>query len=194
MRTIIASDFDGTLTSRDTLVEFIRFAKGNVRCFLGFLIYSPLIMLLMLRLYHNYKSKQKLFSYFFRGMSIDEFNRLGVEFAASNRHLLRPGGQEMIRNAQAEGTEVVIVSASIDNWVQPFFPGMTVIGTQIEVVDGHLTGRFLSRNCYGQEKVERLLKLYPDRANYYLIAYGDSSGDRRLLEFADESHYKPFRK
>ena len=99
MRTIIASDFDGTLTSRDTLVEFIRFAKGNVRCFLGFLIYSPLIMLLMLRLYPNYKSKQKLFSYFFRGMSIDEFNRLGVEFAASNRHLLRPGGQEMIRNA-----------------------------------------------------------------------------------------------
>lgn len=193
MRTIIASDFDGTLTSRDTLVEFIRFAKGNVRCFLGFMLYSPLIVLMMMKLYPNYKSKQKLFTHFFRGMSIDEFNRLGAEFATSNKHLLRSGGQEMIRNAQKEGTEVVIISASLDNWVKPFFPDLTVIGTQIEVVDGRLTGRFLSRNCHGQEKVERFLALYPDRKNYYLIAYGDSSGDSQLLSFADESHYKPFR-
>ncbi len=193
MKKIVASDFDGTLTSKDTLLEFIRFAKGNVHCLIGFLLFSPLIALMFMKLYPNYKSKQKLFSYFFKGMPIEEFNRLGSDFAASSKHLLRPGGQEMIRKSREEGTEVVVVSASIDNWVQPFFPDLKVIGTQIEVENGRLTGRFLSKNCYGQEKINRLLELFPDRENYYLIAYGDSNGDRKLLDFADESYYKPFR-
>lgn len=85
---------------------------------------------------------------------------------------------------------MLIVSASIDNWVQPFFPQVKVLGTQIEVKDGCLTGRFLTKNCYGQEKVNRILALYPDRNTYHLTAYGDSRGDKELLAFADESHYQ----
>ena len=114
-------------------------------------------------------------------------------FAADNRHLLRPKGEATLRQAQAEGAVVLIVSASIDNWVMPFFPSVQVMGTQIEVNDGRLTGRFLTRNCYGQEKVNRILECYPHREDYHLTAYGDSRGDQELLAFADESHYKPFR-
>lgn len=193
MRKIVASDFDGTLTSKDTLLEFIRFAKGNARCLFGFLLYSPLIVLMKLKLYPNYKSKQKVFSFFFKGMPLEEFNRLGREFATSSQSILRPGGLEMLRQCSEDGVEVVVVSASIDNWVQPFFPDLKVLGTQVEVIRGRLTGRFLSKNCYGQEKINRLLEVFPDRENYYLIAYGDSNGDRKLLDFADESYYKPFR-
>ena len=95
----------------------------------------------------------------------------------------------------------MIVSASIDNWVKPFFENLSnqnnrsilILGTQIEVKDGLLTGRFLTKNCYGQEKVNRIMALYPHRENYHLTAYGDSRGDKELLAFADESHYKPFR-
>lgn len=29
MKQIVAFDFDGTITNRDTLLEFIKFAKGN---------------------------------------------------------------------------------------------------------------------------------------------------------------------
>jgi phosphoserine phosphatase len=77
--------------------------------------------------------------------------------------------------------------------VQPFFPQVKVLGTQIEVIDGKLTGRFLSKNCYGQEKVNRILSLYPNRQDYHLTAYGDSRGDKEMLAFADESYFKPFR-
>lgn len=192
MRTVIATDFDGTLTRRDTLIEFIRFAKGDVGFFFGFLLFSPLIVLMKLHLYPNWKTKQKVFSYFFRGTSIEEFNRLGKEFADNSQHLLRWGGLELIEKAKAEGTDIVVISASIDNWVQPFFPELLVLGTQVEVKDGLLTGRFSTKNCYGQEKVNRLLSVFPDRENYRLVAYGDSSGDRKLLDFADEQHYKPF--
>ena len=106
---------------------------------------------------------------------------------------------------------VFIVSASIDNWVRPFFDirnlkGVQVLGTQIEVEDGKLTGRFKSNNCYGAEKVCRITealsasrtadtgdRTFPDRSLYEIEAYGDSRGDKEMLAFADKGHFKPFR-
>ena len=188
MKQIYAYDFDGTLTTRDTLLEFIRFACGTLRFLLGFLLYSPLLVLMKLRLYSNGKAKQKVFAHFFQGMAIDEFDALCQDFAHTHRHLLRPEVVRQLEQALSEGSEVLVVSASIDNWVQPFFPKVKVLGTQIEVIDGCLTGRFLTPNCYGQEKVRRILALYPDRSEYHLTAFGDSRGDREMLAFADEAH------
>lgn len=193
MRKIHAFDFDGTLTSRDTLLEFIRYACGTKAFALGFLRHAHLLVLMKLHLYPNWKAKQRIFSYFFKGMDLKAFDSLCQHFADDNRHLLRPEGIQTLQQAKAEGAEVLIVSASIDNWVQPFFPDANVLGTKIEVVNGSLTGRFLTKNCYGQEKVNRILALYPDRNTYHLIAYGDSRGDKELLSFADEPHFKPFR-
>lgn len=193
MKKIYAFDFDGTLTTRDTLVEFIRYACGNRAFCWGFLRYSPLLILMKLGYYPNWKVKQQVFSYFFKGMPYEEFAQLGRLFALDCQHLLRPKGVEMVKKAQAEQAEVLIVSASIDNWVQSFFPEVRVVGTQVEVKDGHLTGRFLTKNCYGQEKVDRILAIYRHRQEYELIAFGDSRGDKELLAFADEAHYKPFR-
>ena len=188
MKQLFAFDFDGTLTTRDTLIAFIRYACGTPRFLLGFLLHAPLLVLMKLRLYSNGKAKQRLFSWFFRGMPIETFDALCQSFALSHRHLLRPETVLLLQQALSEGSEVLVVSASIDNWVQPFFPSVTVLGTQIEVIDGRLTGRFLTPNCYGQEKVRRILALHPDRSAYRLTAYGDSRGDRELLAFADEAH------
>jgi HAD superfamily phosphoserine phosphatase-like hydrolase len=121
-------------------------------------------------------------------MPIETFDALCQSFALSHRHLLRPETVRLLQQALSEGSEVLVVSASIDNWVQPFFPAVTVLGTQIEVIDGRLSGRFLTPNCYGQEKVRRILALHPDRSAYRLTAYGDNRGDRELLAFADEAH------
>ena len=193
MKKIYAFDFDGTLTTKDTLIEFIRYAKGSMVLGLGFMRYAHLLVLMKIGLYPNYKAKQKVFAHFFKDTSLDDFNALCQAFAASSSHLLRQEGVAAINRAIKEGAEVVIVSASIDNWVQPFFPQVKVLGTQIEVIDGKLTGRFLSKNCYGQEKVNRILSLYPNRQDYHLTAYGDSRGDKEMLAFADESYFKPFR-
>ena len=62
-----------------------------------------------------------------------------------------------------------------------------MLATEVEVDDdGRLTGRFKTKNCFGQEKVDRLLQAEPHREDYFLTAYGDSRGDRELLAFADE--------
>ena len=188
MKQLFAFDFDGTLTTRDILIAFIRYACGTPRFLLGFLLHAPLLVLMKLRLYSNGKAKQRLFTWFFRGMPLETFDALCKSFARTHRHLLRPETVRLLQQALSEGAEVLVVSASIDNWVQPFFPTVTVLGTQIEVIDGRLSGRFLTPNCYGQEKVRRILALYPDRSAYRLTAYGDSRGDRELLAFADEAH------
>ena len=193
MKKIYAFDFDGTLTTRDSFLEFIRYVCGNWAFCKGILRYSPLLVLMKLGLYPNWKAKQKVFAYFFKGMPLKDFAQQGRLFALDRQHLLRPQGVDMVKQAQAGDAEVLIVSASIDHWVQPFFPEVKVVGTQVEVEDGCLTGRFLTQNCYGQEKVNRILALYPHRNEYELIAFGDSAGDKELLAFADEAHYKPFR-
>ncbi len=192
-------DFDGTLTTNDTLLEFIKFTKGTGRFLMVFLMYSPILVLMKLHLYPNWKAKQQIFAHLFAGMPISRFDKLCQEFAEDFQHLLRPDGIRCAHQALSEGAQVFIVSASIDNWVRPFFQerdleGIEILGTQIEIKDGKLTGRFLSPNCYGQEKVRRITEaLSNDRQAYDIEAYGDSRGDKEMLSFADKGHYKPFR-
>lgn len=199
---VFAFDFDGTLTTRDTLLEFIRYSCGTRAFICGFLLYSPLLVLMKLHLYPNYKAKQRVFNHFFGGMDAGRFNGLCEHFARDCRHLLRQETMGVLRRVLSEGGKVAVVSASIDNWVAPFFSDLngsagclprernavTVVGTRIEIKDGRVTGRFITPNCYGPEKVRRLLEIYPDRQNYRLTAFGDSRGDREMLAFADESH------
>lgn len=193
-------DFDGTLTTCDTLLEFIKYAKGRGRFLMVFLMYSPLLVMMKLHLYPNWKAKQQIFAHLFAGMRIEKFDALCRGFAEENQHLLRPKGITLMHEALVAGAQVFIVSASIDNWVRPFFDirnlkGVQVLGTQIEVEDGKLTGRFKSNNCYGKEKVHRIaeaLKSF-ERSEYEIEAFGDSRGDKEMLAFADKGHFKPFR-
>jgi HAD superfamily hydrolase (TIGR01490 family) len=93
----------------------------------------------------------------------------------------------------SEGHTLCVVSASMDEWVRPICQKIgvdEVIATRVEVSsEGKLTGRFSSPNCYGAQKVDRLLEVYPQGSISYLYAYGDSQGDKELLEFADEGFY-----
>lgn len=197
---IYCFDFDGTLTTSDTLLEFIKYAKGTSRFLMVFLMYSPLLVLMKLHLYPNWKAKQQIFAHLFAGMRIEKFDALCHGFAEENQHLLRPKGITLMHEALVAGAQVFIVSASIDNWVRPFFDirnlkGVQVLGTQIEVEDGKLTGRFKSNNCYGKEKVHRIAEVLKsfERSEYEIEAFGDSRGDKEMLAFADKGHFKPFR-
>ena len=195
--TIHAFDFDGTLTRRDTLLEFIRYVKGNKEFLIGFLKHLHLLIMMKLGIMPNWKTKRIIFQYFFGGMTLEKFNEYCEKFAKEKASLLRKKGMVAVNKVVMDGDQVVIISASIENWVEPFFRfqvsnNINIIGTKIQVVDGKLTGRFLTKNCYGEEKVRRLLEQYPDRKEYKLVAYGDSRGDHALLDFADEGHYREF--
>ncbi len=81
----------------------------------------------------------------------------------------------------------MLVSASLSLYLEPFADAVgfdDVIATRLEEDSGYLTGRLYGRNVRGPEKAARLRGLLgPDLAE--LWAYGDSAGDRQLLEMAD---------
>ena len=195
---VYAFDFDGTLTKKDTFSEFIEYVYGYRKTFCGFFLFSPILLLMKLRLYPNWKAKQKVFSWFFKDMSIGEFNAHCENFAIHRQGIMRPKGLETIRKAINNGDSVIIITASIENWVRPFFKEfgdkVKVEGTQIDIRLDYITGNFLTKNCYGKEKLKRLLQIFPYRHSYKLAAFGDSRGDRHLLREADESFFQPFRK
>ncbi len=62
-----------------------------------------------------------------------------------------------------------------------------------KIKNGIVTGKFSTKNCYGIEKANRVQEVYNFDDYDHIYAYGDSRGDKELLELADESFYKPFR-
>lgn len=198
-------DFDGTLTSADTLLAFIRFVHGSYRFYTGFARFLPRLVLMKLGLTDNGRTKEKVFSHFFRGMTATDFDAYCDAFAQKRIALMRPKAVAHLCDVLSRGARLYVVSASVDRWVRPFLlfalrdcedaaSSVTVLGTEAEIRNGILTGRFATPNCYGAEKVCRLERvLSQPRAYYHITAYGDSSGDREMLAWADKGYYKPFR-
>ncbi len=118
--------------------------------------------------------------------------RLG---AALVRRLVRPAALSRVRWHQSQGHRIVLVSASLELLVEPWARTVgihDVLATRLEVRDGRLTGRLHGRNCFGEEKVERLRALLGDLAGVDLYAYGDGRGDRELLAAAQHPAYRMF--
>ncbi|HCO67368.1 MAG TPA: HAD-IB family hydrolase [Dysgonomonas sp.] len=185
---IAAFDFDGTLTLKDTLIDFIIFYSGRFRFFTGIIILMPVLILYKLKIIPNSRAKEILFAYFFKGKSIEEFNRKCEEYAFYIDRIRNGNTTHILREHLMANHTAIIISASISNWIKPwaYHNGISkVVSTEIEVKDGIITGKFSTPNCYGPEKVNRLLEEYPKREQYTLYAYGDSNGDKELLELAD---------
>ena len=194
--TIAVFDFDGTLTYRDSLFPFIYMAVGFPRFLWGLLLLSPVLFGYAIRLVKNSDAKQAVLRHFFAGIDIEAFQELGNTFAIESLpSMLRPEAVQRLRWHQQHGHRIIVVSASLETYLQPWAKTMQcdqVIGSRIEVVDGQITGRLSGKNCYGPEKVERLEGLLGKLDTYFVYAYGDSKGDRELLAAADQGFFRHF--
>lgn len=189
-------DFDGTITTKDTLFQFIAYSKGRFQFYLGMLILSPVFVLQAMRLISNQKAKEAVLRHFFSGSGINHFQSQCDSFSANEIPMIvRNGALKKIADHLKEGDRVVIVSASPENWVGSWakINGVEWIATKLDSPDGILSGKIFGKNCNGVEKVFRV-KSYLDISAYKNIyVYGDSQGDLPLLTLATEKFYKPFR-
>jgi len=189
-------DFDGTITTKDTFLEFIRFSKGNLRFYTGLLLNLPYLVAFKIKLIPNQKAKEKVLQFFFEDVSVTDFQEQCTLFALKILpKLIRPKAIEEIKKLQQEGTVVVVVSASAENWIQNWAHdfGVELIASRLEVADKKLTGRLIGTNCRGKEKVRRILEKYSVSDYAEVYAYGDSKGDEEMLKLAKYAFYKPFR-
>ncbi|MBE0471888.1 MAG: HAD family hydrolase, partial [Methyloprofundus sp.] len=175
-KAIALFDFDGTLTTKDSLGDFILFAFGKPKTVIGGILLSPTLAGYALGLMDNSKAKQQVLKYFFNGISVEKMQELGDSYAKERLpKILRPAGLEKLKWHQQQGHQIVIVSASTEYWLKPWTTSMGVdlLATQLEVKDNKLTGCYLGENCHGEEKVNRIQAAY-DLAQYdEVYAYGD---------------------
>ncbi len=189
-------DFDGTVTAKDSLMEFLRFSVGNVRFFLGMAALSPILLGYKTKRIPNDRAKEKVLSYFFKGWPQETFVSTATEYSLDHLpEIVRPGALDRIAWHRDRGDDVVVVSASLRCWLAPWCRrhGVDLIATELEMSEGVVTGKFATKNCYGAEKVNRLEARYDLDRYEEIFAYGDSEGDKELLALADKSFYRPFR-
>jgi HAD superfamily phosphoserine phosphatase-like hydrolase len=193
---LVLFDFDGTITTSDTLLQFLIFYKGYFRFLAGMMLLSPVLLLYIFKLIPNWKGKQICLRYFLGGDELDYFNGRCREFSDTILPaLIRPDAEKAILQYKQQNAIVAVVSASAENWIRPWCEkhGILCIGTQLEVKDNKLTGNFCGANCYGPEKVKRIEKQFLLSDYQEIIAYGDSSGDKEMFGIAHQQHFKPFR-
>lgn len=192
---IAVFDFDGTITTKDTLLEFIKFNKGSFAFYFGFVVNLPYLIAYKLKIISNQSAKEKILTFFFRGTELTAFRDFCSSFSRKILPgLIRPKASQEIGRLQKEGITVVVVSASPENWIQDWADetGTVLIASRLEVIDGKLTGKLSGKNCHGNEKVKRICETF-DLSRYEIVAaYGDSSGDRPMLALAGRAYYRPF--
>ena len=209
MSRIAFFDFDGTVTTKDTLLEFIRFSKGTIPFYLGFALNSPWLVAYRVKLISNQAAKERILAWFFRHTPLSEFQETCDRFAAQViPSLIRPKALDEIAKLQEKGFSIVIVSASPENWLRHWTKTIQagLIATRLETQpdngthekgtpdkEARLTGRIVGHNCHGNEKVSRIGKTYDLGSYNEIYAYGDSPGDKPMLELAHHAFYRPFR-
>ncbi len=189
-------DFDGTVTHKDTLLEFIKHQKGSLHFYLGFLLNSPFLIAYKSGIISNQWAKERILAYFFGKKSVEQFQQECNDFADTViPSLVRAKAMKEIKRLQEAGVEVVIVSASAENWVRPWCEKekLDCMATRLENKNRFITGKINGLNCYGEEKVRRVQEKYPLSEYAVIYGYGDTKGDKPLLGLASFSFYKPFR-
>lgn len=190
-------DFDGTITHKDTLVEYISFFCTQQKWkYLNSLLYFPLWFCNRLGLVSNQRTRRELIRIYLKGTHINVISSIATEFAKQKLPtLLNQQAMEKIQWHQEQGHHVVIVTPTLGWWVRTwaYQQDITVIATELAVDEhGYCTGKLLNKYCTGSEKVRRIRATLRLNEYNYIYAYGDSRGDRQMLGLADESYYKKF--
>lgn len=194
-QTIAFFDFDGTLTTKDSFLEVIKFQKGNYSFYLGFVLLLPIMVLYKLKVIPNWKAKEIVLTYFFGGTLLTDFQKASDEFANQEiKKMLRPEAFKKLQWHRKEGHRVVVVSASVSNWIRSWIDSekLELISSEMLELEGKITGKLKGKNCYGNEKAVQI-KARINLTDYNdIYAYGDTSGDTEMLALATYPFYRKF--
>lgn len=193
--TVVAFDFDGTLTHGESFFRFLAFVTPWYRFVFCFLRSLPVLTLYVGRLMDNESAKVRVLQIFLRGRLLADVQTLATRFAHEKiAATLRPEAIAKLRGHQKQGHACVLVSATLAIYLRPWAQEMgfeTVLATELAVDShGRLTGALSLPNCYGPEKAARLQKHYG--LARIKAAYGDSAGDTEMLAMAEQAFYRPW--
>ena len=190
-------DFDGTVTSTDSMLELAKFSSGKVAYLMGMAFISPWLVAMKAGIVSNTKAKEVLLTHFFGGTTTQAFAEKCQLFTEKViPKLIKEDAMAAIMGHLKQNTTVVIVSASAENWIAPWCSkqGLQFICSQLIVENNKITGKLKGNNCSGKEKVSRIKAIF-NLADYSSIyCYGDTPEDEFMLGLATKSYYRFFEK
>ena len=186
---LVAFDFDGTLTVSDSFTAFLKWRAGASSYYADMIRLTPAAL--------GYVSKRDpgrlknaAIRTYLKGLPRKVLEQEAAEFAtAFAPSMLRPDALKVWRRHRADGARMVIVSASPEPIVAPFARGLgadMLIASLISYDKEDRVGNgLLGRNCRGPEKVRRLKEAFGEDV-HLAAAYGDTDGDKEMLEMAEQ--------
>jgi phosphatidylglycerophosphatase C len=195
-RPIAAFDFDGTLTVRDSFRAFLAWRFETMRLISGLLRLAPAAIRYGID-HDRGRLKASLVQEFLHRCPIAQLEADAETFAEQAApRLFRPDALQTWGRWRERGACCVIVTASPESIVAPFARRLGadfLLGTKLVLdAEGRITGALSGPNCRGPEKVVRLKAAFGDGVRL-AAAYGDTAGDREMLEIADEPGYRVFK-
>ena len=182
-------DFDGTISNRDSFFSFTFFSLK----ILNYLKYWALITFLFC--FRSRTTLKEIFFQNFKGYKVDKFNLLCLNFAEQEILKSIKNSFLVFLSAIDKSSKIVVVSASINNYLKPWCDkmGFDLISTELEVKNGELTGKFSTPNCNGIEKVKRIKEKYNLSEYDEIHVFGNSNGDLPMIELGTHKYYKFFK-
>lgn len=189
---IAAFDVDGTLTFTDSFLLFLRFVSGKMLFVINMIRLVPVFIAYGVRLISRDAAKNHILGVFLGGMPHEKYLSKCSEFASLAYPIIaRTDGLSCLKSHQGIGDGVVLVSASLEDYLIPWAHSLGVehvIATKMEVYNGKLTGKMAGANCRAQEKVNRIRAAFGNAE--IVAAYGDSAGDKELLAASKAPYYR----
>ena len=194
-RPLVAFDFDGTLTWKDSFLTFLAWRAGPGGYAVGLAALAPAVAAFAMNRDRG-RLKAAATRRFLAGATRSELEADAQRFATEfGRPLLRPDAVRAWRRWQGEGARLVIVTASPDTIVAPIARALgadLLIGTRLAFdAEDRATGALDGANCRGPEKARRLREVFGDDVRLE-AAYGDTDGDREMLALAEEQGLRVF--
>lgn len=188
-QTCAAFDFDGTITTADSLRDFVLYVVGRGRFSIAVLRALPWLAGLQIGLTDRGTAKAHFLAATLGGMPQSRLEALASAFAADRLpRMVRADMLARIRQHKSLGHRLVLVSASPSVYLKHWAANAgfdAVLATELEFAGDHFAGSLASPNCWGPQKVLRLQQWFDGDRPQTLYAYGDSRGDREMLAFAD---------
>ena len=186
-------DFDGTLTTHETMPDFMRQATSSLRRALGIPVFAPMLAGYKLGLVKGTTIRNAVAMFGFRGVPAARIHAAGERFAAKYiPSVLRTEAMQRLAWHQAQGDKVVLVSGGFDFYLAPWCKqhGLDLICSTLETRGNHLTGRYQGAQCVGEEKARRVRERYAIAAYDQCYAYGDTHEDEAMLTLAQRKFYR----
>jgi HAD superfamily hydrolase (TIGR01490 family) len=180
-------DFDGTLCSKDSFTGFIFHALSKRHIIKQSIKILPWIQAYYLKAYPAPAMRSKLFRAMFSNADVLELQQFAQHYASSLMSQLNPALLKQLRQHQALGDDVVLVSASIDVYLKAVCEllDIALICTETEQINQVYTGQYLTPDCSSEQKKQRILEQYNVQEYAVIYAYGNSIEDYEMLSLAD---------